>query len=130
MKTRAIKFTPYFEWVSHHYQSQYKIGVTDFALKALGKIIHLELPQIDSVVKKDDPCGFVESRKSVVDLLAPLSGVVVEQNRTLLANPNKINESPYEDGWLFIIEVSNQQQWDSLLNNEPHLENGKGTQDD
>ncbi|QBH97028.1 glycine cleavage system protein H [Limnobaculum zhutongyuii] len=130
MKTKVMKFTPYFEWVNHYYQAQYRVGITEFAQQTLGEIVYLELPQPGSLVKKDEPCGFVESRKSVVDILAPLSGVIVAENRSLIMNPKQINQSPYEEGWLFTIETDDTQQWNSLLESEPHLENGRGIQND
>lgn len=119
MRTKEIRFTPYFEWCEVQGNGVYRIGIIDFAQKTLGDIVYLELPMVGELVKKDKPCLFIESRKSVVDILSPLSGIVEEVNQSLLTRPYLINESPYEQGWLLSIRVDDQHEWDCLLEEEP-----------
>lgn len=119
MKTKAMRFTPYFEWCEIDSEGCCKVGITDFAQKTLGEIVYLELPAIGERVTKDEPCLFIESRKSIVDILAPLSGEVVRTNQLLLTRSGIINQSPYQDGWLLAIRVDSQDEWNSLLEHEP-----------
>ncbi|AKJ41629.1 glycine cleavage system protein GcvH [Pragia fontium] len=130
MKTKVIKYTPYFEWVSQQSGVQYRVGITNYAQQMLGEIVYLELPSVGESIKQDQPCAFVESRKSVVDILAPISGVIVAENRQLLLNPQLINDSPYDEGWLFTVEAEDLQQWNALLESEPHIDDSKGIQND
>lgn len=128
LTTKVMKFTPYFQWVSCE-NSSYRMGITNYAQQVLGEIVYLELPQPGDKVEKDQPCGFVESKKSVVDILSPFSGRVAIANRQLINNPALINQSPYDKGWLFTLETDDLLTWQELLETEPQLEQ-EGTSDD
>ena len=91
------------------------LGVTWFAADALGELVHFEPPDEGSVVAKDESYGEVESVKAVSDLIAPLSGEVVEVNHTVVDAPERVNDDPYGDGWLIRIRMTNPGERDQLL---------------
>ncbi len=91
------------------------LGVTWYAQDALGEIVHFEPPEDGSTVAKDESYGEVESVKAVSDLVAPLSGEVIEVNSALLDAPETINEDPYGDGWLIKVRLSNPGEVDDLM---------------
>ncbi|WP_047869945.1 glycine cleavage system protein GcvH [Nocardiopsis sp. RV163] len=82
------------------------VGITSFAAESLGDIVYVEAPEVGSEVTADEPCGEVESTKSVSDVYSPVSGEVVEVNAALENEPETINSSPFEDGWLFRARIS------------------------
>lgn len=81
-----------------------RIGITDFAQDQLGEIVYLELPEAGASISADEPFGVVESAKAVIDLISPLSGIVLERNSAALERPALMNEEPYAGGWLLIVE--------------------------
>jgi glycine cleavage system H protein len=91
------------------------LGVTWYAQDALGEIVHYEPPDEGAVLAKDESYGEVESVKAVSDIIAPLSGEVIEVNQRLLDEPETINADPYEAGWLVRIRLSNPSEADDLL---------------
>jgi glycine cleavage system H protein len=91
------------------------LGVTWYAQDALGEIVHFEPPEDGSTVAKDESYGEVESVKAVSDLVAPLSGEVVEVNSALLDAPETINEDPYGEGWLIKVRLSDPGEVDDLM---------------
>ncbi|MFC9085600.1 glycine cleavage system protein GcvH [Nocardiopsis dassonvillei] len=82
------------------------VGITSFAAESLGDIVYVEVPEVGSEVTADEPCGEVESTKSVSDVYSPVSGEVTEVNALLETEPETINSSPFEDGWLFRARIS------------------------
>ncbi|HEX2110345.1 MAG TPA: glycine cleavage system protein GcvH [Gaiellaceae bacterium] len=91
------------------------LGITWYAQDALGEIVHYEAPEAGSAIAKDESYGEVESVKAVSDLIAPLSGEVVEVNEALADAPETINEDPYGDGWLIKNRLSDPAEVDDLL---------------
>ena len=91
------------------------VGITWYAQDALGEIVHYEPPEEGSNVAKDESYGEVESVKAVSDLIAPLSGEVVEVNEALVGAPETINEDPYGEGWLIKIRLSDRSEADGLM---------------
>jgi glycine cleavage system H protein len=84
-----------------------RIGLTDYAQKQLKEIVFLELPGVGSEIEQGESFGAVESVKAVSDLVAPVSGTITEQNDEVAGTPEKLNEDPYGEGWLIVIEPSN-----------------------
>ena len=84
--------------------SLYVIGLTDYAVEQLGDIVFVELPEIDSEFSKGDVLGTVESVKAASEIYMPISGKVVEVNEKLVEQPELLNESPLDDGWLIKVE--------------------------
>jgi glycine cleavage system H protein len=99
-----VSYTKEHEWVSID-ASICTMGITDYAQAALGDIVYVQLPKVGEKVTTGTVCGEVESTKSVSDIYAPVSGVVVEINQSLSDSPETINADPYGQGWLAKIEV-------------------------
>ena len=91
------------------------LGVTWFAQDALGELVHFEPPQDGQTIAKDASYGEVESVKAVSDVIAPLSGEIVDVNARVVDAPETVNEDPYGDGWLVRIRMSDPSEVDSLL---------------
>jgi glycine cleavage system H protein len=91
------------------------LGITWFAQDALGEVVFFDLPKIGAKVTKDEPYTEVESVKAVSDVIAPLSGEIVEVNGVLGDKPETINEDPYGQGWLVRVALSDPSETDSLL---------------
>ena len=90
-------------------------GITDYAQKALHEVVFVELPNVDSKVEHMKPAGTLESVKAVSDFFSPVSGDIIEVNTSLPDNPERVNETPYGDGWVAIIKPSNLDQELSAL---------------
>ena len=90
-------------------------GITAFAVDALGELVHFEPPAIGSSVSKDGVYGEVESVKAVSELIAPLSGEVLEVNQAVIDAPETVNEEPYDAGWLIRVRLADAAEADSLL---------------
>ena len=91
------------------------LGVTWFAVDALGELVHFEPPEPGTSLTKDEPYGEVESVKAVSDVIAPLSGEVLEVNQQVVDAPETVNEDPYGNGWLVRIRFSDAGEVDVLL---------------
>jgi glycine cleavage system H protein len=91
------------------------LGITWFAADALGELVHFEPPEVGSNVAKDQSYGEVESVKAVSDVIAPLSGEVVEVNGQVVEAPEKVNDDPYGNGWLIRVRLSDSREVDALL---------------
>ncbi len=91
------------------------LGITWFATDALGELVHFEAPEVGSTVTKDQSYGEVESVKAVSDVIAPLSGEVLEVNERVVEAPETVNEDPYGNGWLLRIRLADPSEADSLL---------------
>ena len=91
------------------------VGITDFAQEELGDIVFIELPEVGTAVEAMVPFGVVESVKAVSDLYAPVSGTVVAANTQLEERPELVNTSPYDEGWMIVIEASHPEELQSLL---------------
>lgn len=98
------------------------VGVTDYAQSELGDVVFVELPQEGTIIKAGEPFGVVESVKSVSDLYSPVSGEVIEVNPDLEAEPETVNSSPYDRGWMIKIAMSNESEMEKLLSPEQYVE--------
>jgi glycine cleavage system H protein len=92
-----------------------RVGITDYAQKTLHEVVFVELPNVDSKVEHMKPAGTLESVKAVSDFFSPVSGDIIEVNTSLPDNPERVNETPYGDGWVAIIKPSNLDQELSAL---------------
>ena len=91
------------------------VGITDFAQSELGDVVFVELPEVGTEVDVTETFGVVESVKAVSDLYAPVSGTVVECNSQLEDRPELVNQSPYEKGWMIVIEATDPDELEELL---------------
>lgn len=92
------------------------LGITWYAQDSLGEVVFFEAPALGAALTKDEPYTEVESVKAVSDVVAPLSGEVVEVNAVVAENPGMINEDPYGEGWLVKVRLSDPSERDALLN--------------
>jgi glycine cleavage system H protein len=93
------------EWVRTD-GARARVGITDYAQDALGDVVYVQLPEVGTTVSAGDAVGEVESTKSVSDIYAPVSGTVVEVNADLADTPERLNDDPYGEGWMFVIEAA------------------------
>ncbi|HEU5333679.1 MAG TPA: glycine cleavage system protein GcvH [Actinocrinis sp.] len=101
-----LKYTEEHEWVRAGVEGgAVRVGITDFAQDALGDIVFVTLPQVGAAVTAGEPCGELESTKSVSDVYAPVTGTVAAVNGALDANPELVNSDPYGEGWMFEVET-------------------------
>jgi glycine cleavage system H protein len=96
------------------------LGITWYAQDALGELVHFESPQVGATLRKDQPYAEVESVKAVSDVIAPLSGEVLEVNQKAVDEPETINGDPYGEGWLVRIQVADASEADALLDAEAY----------
>jgi glycine cleavage system H protein len=109
-----LKYSKEHEWVRVE-GNRAVIGITDFAQAELGDIVFVELPEVGTSLSANQTFGTVESVKTVSDLFAPVSGKVVAVNSALADAPEKVNEAPYGDGWMIVVEMSNADELNALL---------------
>jgi glycine cleavage system H protein len=109
-----LRYTQEHEWVSIDGDVA-SIGITDYAAQALGDVVYVSLPQIGAAVTAGDPCGEVESTKSVSDLYSPVDGEVIEINEELDDDPGLVNAEPYGLGWMFRVRLAAGQTASGLL---------------
>ncbi len=111
----GLLYTEEHEWIRKVEDSLYRIGITDYAQDQLGDVVYVELPEVGKVVAKDDVLVEVESTKSVGEVYAPFAGLISAVNEAVSANPELVNQSPYEDGWLVLMNVDGEIPADDLL---------------
>ncbi len=109
-----LRYTKEHEWVRLE-GTRARVGITDFAQDALGDVVYVDLPEVGAVVQAGQPLGEVESTKSVSDVYSPISGSIIERNPLVDDRPELVNEQPYGDGWLVVIEPADPDAIGSLL---------------
>ena len=109
-----LKYHPDHDWARIS-GDEAVLGITWFAADSLGELVHFEPPEVGATVSKDQSYGEVESVKAVSDVIAPLSGEVLEVNSAVVDAPETVNEDPYGNGWLIRIRLSDAAEVDGLL---------------
>lgn len=109
-----LKYTEEHEWVLVE-DDVVTVGITDFAQDQLGDVVFVELPEVGDQLETGKPLGVVESVKAVSDVYSPLTGEVVEINAALPDEPEMLNTSPYEDGWMVKIRLADSAELDELM---------------
>ena len=112
--TSKLKFAETHEWVSLNGKIA-TVGISDHAQKEISDIVFIELPKLDKAMKQKESAMVIESVKAAFDIYAPMSGKVIKINDLLKDKPELVNSSPYQDGWLFQIECSDLNEFESLL---------------
>jgi glycine cleavage system H protein len=110
-----LRYSKEHEWARRLDGGRVRVGITDFAQDALGDVVYVDLPATGATVSAADAVGELESTKSVSEMYAPLSGVVIAVNEALADNPQLINDDPYGEGWLIEIEPSDAGEFELLL---------------
>lgn len=111
---KDIKYHPEHTWIKIEGDIGI-IGITDYAQDKLGEILFVDLPEVGESISQDEVFGTVESGKVASDLYSPVSGEVIEINGELEENPEIINESPYEKGWMIKVKIKDVSEVDKLL---------------
>lgn len=113
-----LKYASSHEWVRHEGEGVYSVGISEHAQGLLGDMVFIELPEVGDTVSQGDDCAVAESVKAASDIYAPLSGDVVEVNESLADAPEQVNASPYHDGWMFKVKISDESELGELLDAE------------
>ena len=121
MNPRNLKYHREHDWVRIDGETAV-FGVTDYAQETLGDIVFIELPEVGADVTAGTAYAEVESVKAVSDVFAPMSGTIVEVNEEVVDAPETVNESPYEDGWLIKVKISDPAEADDLMSAEEYDE--------
>lgn len=121
----STHFTKEHEWVRLDGDAAV-CGITDYAQKALGDIVYVELPAVGKQVKQGDAIAVVESAKAASEVYAPIDGEVVGVNDKLSSDPAKVNTAPAGDGWFFKIKPANTAQLDGLMDEGAYQNHIKG----
>ena len=114
MNPEDLKYSEEHEWLRMEGDTAV-IGITHFAQDSLGDVVFVELPEVGSDVGQFEKMGEIESVKAVSDLYCPIGGRVVEVNDSLNDSPELVNDSPYEEGWMIKVEVSDSSEIDRLM---------------
>ncbi len=114
MYPEHLRYTREHEWAKIE-GGRVRVGITRFAAERLSDVVFVELPAPGSAVKQLQPFGVIESVKAVSDLYAPVSGTVVEVNPALTGRPELVNQDPYGDGWMLVVELADPAEVQHLL---------------
>jgi glycine cleavage system H protein len=109
-----LRYSTDHEWARVE-DGRVRIGITDYAQDTLGDVVFVQVPEVGTRVEAGGTFGEVESTKSVSDVYAPIGGTIVEVNTDLVDAPNRLNEDPYGEGWICVIEPDDAAQLDALL---------------
>jgi glycine cleavage system H protein len=110
-----LRYTKEHEWVREEDEGRVRVGITDYAQDALGDVVYVDVPEVGTAVSANQAFSEVESTKSVSDVFAPVSGTVLERNALLEERPELVNEQPYGDGWIVVLQVSDASELDALM---------------
>jgi glycine cleavage system H protein len=116
---KNLKYTNDHEWVKVDGDIA-TIGITDFAQGELGDIVYVEVDTLEETLDKEEVFGTVEAVKTVSDLFMPISGEILEFNESLETNPEKVNDNPYEDGWMIKMKIKDPSELYELLSPEDY----------
>jgi glycine cleavage system H protein len=115
-----LKYTKSHEWVRDEDDGSVTVGITDHAQELLGDLVFVELPEIGTEMQAEDAACVVESVKAASDVYMPVTGEVIEVNDVLADAPETINDSPYDDGWLIRVKLSNPDELEDLMDSDSY----------
>ena len=110
-----LKYTTTHEWIADNGDGTITVGITAVATEQLGDLVYVELPKVGTQVERGGSIAVVESTKAASDVYAPMAGEVVAANDDLSAHPENVNQSPYENGWLFKLKVKDKKELGELM---------------
>jgi glycine cleavage system H protein len=122
---QQLRYSKEHEWLSPAEDGVSTVGITAHAADALGDVVFVQLPETGDSVSAGEPCGELESTKSVSDLYAPVSGEITEINQDVVDDPALVNSAPFEGGWLFKVRISDEP--DGLLSADEYAAFTTGT---
>ena len=115
-----LRYAKSHEWLKVAADGTALVGITDYAQSSLGDITFVQLPKVGAVLKAGETFGVVESVKAASDVYAPAAGTVVEVNKALDTNPEKVNSSPYADGWMLKLKLADAADATALMSPEDY----------
>jgi glycine cleavage system H protein len=110
-----LKYLESHQWVRVDESGLATVGITDFAQQQLGDVVYIGVPELGATVTGGEEAGVAESVKSASDVFSPVTGEVVEINERLEDEPEKVNEDPYGEGWLFRVKMTDDGELDGLM---------------
>lgn len=110
-----LRYTKSHEWVRLEEDGTVTVGISDHAQELLGDLVFVELPEVGATISADEACCVVESVKAASDVYMPITGEVVDTNQLLVDEPEIINSSPYDDGWVFKIQPDDADDIEQLM---------------
>lgn len=119
MNPEDIKYHKEHTWVKLS-KKKTVIGITDYAQDALGDIVYIDLPEVDTFVDANTEIAEIESTKATSSVISPVSGNIIEVNEKLIDNPEIINEDPYGKGWIAIIDARDASEFDDLMDSDDY----------
>lgn len=119
MYPQNYRYSKDHEWVRDE-EETVVVGITDFAQGELGDVVYVELPEVGTMFDTDDEVGTIESVKAVAEVYTPIGGEIVEVNEALVEGPEKVNDDPHGEGWLFRLRPSSPGQADQLMTAEAY----------
>jgi glycine cleavage system H protein len=125
-----LKYTREHEWAALEEKNRVRVGISDYAQDALGDVVYVNLPDEGMEVRGGEAMGEVESTKSVSDIFSPVSGRVVERNQALTDSPELVNQEPYGEGWMVVIEMSDPEELDDLLDADSYRQHAEAGGDE
>lgn len=120
MNPTDLKYSEEHEWVQVESDTMVLVGITEFAAEELGDIVFVDLPEVGGAVGQAEKMGEIESVKAVSDLYSPVSGKIAERNEQVMDNPQLVNDSPFDAGWMLRVELSDPSQLEKLLSAEQY----------
>jgi glycine cleavage system H protein len=115
-----LRYAKSHEWLKVAADGTATLGITDYAQSSLGDITFIQLPKVGAALKAGETFGVVESVKAASDVYSPVSGTVLETNKALDTNPEKVNSAPYSDGWMLKLKLANPADAAALLSPEDY----------
>ena len=115
MNLDELRYSKEHEWLRLDQDGRAVVGITDFAQDSLGDVVFVELPEVGDIVSQFEKMGEIESVKAVSDLFSPVSGRVIERNDRLRDHPELVNETPYGEGWMLLVDLAEPAEVGKLL---------------
>ena len=115
-----LRYSKSHEWAQLEDDGNVRVGISDHAQSQLGDLVYVELPEVGDRVEKDAACAVVESVKAASDVYSPVTGEVLEVNDDLADSPEMVNDSPYVDGWLFLVKPDDESELGDLLDGDQY----------
>ncbi|MFT7337918.1 MAG: glycine cleavage system H protein [Marinobacter maritimus] len=117
-----LKYIETHQWVRVDADGTATVGITDFAQEQLGDVVYIGVPEVGETVTGGEEAGVAESVKSASDVFSPVTGEVLEVNESLEDEPEKVNEDPYGEGWMFKVKLADQGELDGLMDSDAYAE--------
>jgi len=131
MRPDDYKYSESHEWIKYNEKKkEATVGITDYAVKQLADLVHIDLPKVGDNIEQGAPFGEIESVKTVADLVSPLTGKIIEVNKEIGGDLDTLKEEPFEDGWLIKIKPSDPAELESLMTKKEYEEFLESSEED